>query len=279
MLIKIDNRENIVYDSCLKLLNEIQMKPNINTNIEIIKEQLNIGDIILFDDKNEPILIFERKTLNDLASSICDGRYKEQSYRLNETNVSNHNIVYLIEGNLENYKQKFNRIDKSALYSSIVSLHCFKGFSVLRSNSINETAEYILRFALKIQKEGVNKLFNLNKKIDNCDDINNNINKCDETKTNNIVDSNKLEYTDVITTKKKNYVNESNIHIIWLMQISNVSNNIAKVIIDRYETIWNLRETLNNDNNCLNNIKLVTQTGKQRSIGKNVIENIKKFIL
>ena len=116
------------------------MKPNINTNIEIIKEQLNIGDIILFDDKNEPILIFERKTLNDLASSICDGRYKEQSYRLNETNVSNHNIVYLIEGNLENYKQKFNRIDKSTLYSSIVSLHCFKGFSVLKKifNSINE---------------------------------------------------------------------------------------------------------------------------------------------
>ena len=269
MLIKIDNRENIVYDTCLKLLNEIQMKPNINTNIEIIKEQLNIGDIILFDDKNEPILIFERKTLNDLASSICDGRYKEQSYRLNETNVSNHNIVYLIEGNLENYKQKFNRIDKSALYSSIVTLHCFKGFSVLRSNSINETSEYILRFALKIQKEGVNKLFNLNKKSDNSDVDN----------VNNNVDSNKLEYTDVITTKKKNYVNESNIHIIWLMQISNVSNNIAKVIIDKYETIWNLRETLNKDINCLNDIKLVTQTGKQRSIGKNVIENIKKFIL
>ena len=63
------------------------------------------------------------------------------------------------------------------------------------------------------------------------------------------------------------------------MQISNVSNSIAKVIIDKYETIWNLRERLNNDNNCLNDIKLVTQTGKQRSIGKNVIENIKKFIL
>ena len=45
-------------------------------------ENLEIGDIIIKNDNNKTILIFERKSLSDLISSIKDGRYKEQSFRL-----------------------------------------------------------------------------------------------------------------------------------------------------------------------------------------------------
>lgn len=50
---------------------------------EIKSERLPLGDIILHDPvSDKDIVLFERKTLNDLAASIQDGRYKEQSFRL-----------------------------------------------------------------------------------------------------------------------------------------------------------------------------------------------------
>ena len=77
------------------------------TNHEIKCERLPLGDLILHDPnlgQGRDIVIFERKTLNDLAASIRDGRYKEQSFRLIETaaatGFNTHHIVYIIEGDL-----------------------------------------------------------------------------------------------------------------------------------------------------------------------------------
>ena len=61
-------------------------------NITIEKENLPIGDIIIYSDEGEEIAIIERKTLADLAASIRDGRYSEQSYRLNNCKLHNHAI-------------------------------------------------------------------------------------------------------------------------------------------------------------------------------------------
>ena len=69
---------------------------NSEYNVEIKSESLPLGDIIFEKDKNEIIMI-ERKTWKDLAASIRDGRYNEQSFRLNECDIHNHNIIYLIE--------------------------------------------------------------------------------------------------------------------------------------------------------------------------------------
>jgi crossover junction endonuclease MUS81 len=40
--------------------------------------------------------IVERKTADDLAASIMDGRYEEQKYRLKTSGLSN--VIYLVEG-------------------------------------------------------------------------------------------------------------------------------------------------------------------------------------
>ena len=42
-------------------------------SIEFIEKTLDLGDIIL-KNNNDEIIIFERKTVSDLASSIIDGR-------------------------------------------------------------------------------------------------------------------------------------------------------------------------------------------------------------
>ena len=78
MKIKIDNREHELIRMCKYYLS---ISP-IYKDIELVVEVLPLGDIIICDDKEEKLII-ERKSLSDLSSIIKDGRYEEQSYRLN----------------------------------------------------------------------------------------------------------------------------------------------------------------------------------------------------
>ena len=126
MLIRIDVREN----KLISLLEKQLLEKTTKYSIEIQKEQLAIGDIILEHANSK--LIIERKSVNDLAASISDGRYTEQSFRLDKTLEHNHNIIYLIEGDIRQFKDT-SRINKKALYSSLISLNSYKGFSVMRT--------------------------------------------------------------------------------------------------------------------------------------------------
>ena len=94
MKIKIDNREHTL----IKLLKALNKDYDFHIDIEVVK--LDIGDISILDEKGEELLLIERKKLSDLAASIRDGRYKEQSYRLKGYSLHNHHIIYLVEGNI-----------------------------------------------------------------------------------------------------------------------------------------------------------------------------------
>ena len=77
MKIIIDEREVSLYEKCISVV----QTNNLNT-ISVIKEVLPLGDIIFKTNEDSLICIIERKSLNDLMSSIKDGRYEEQSHRL-----------------------------------------------------------------------------------------------------------------------------------------------------------------------------------------------------
>ena len=66
-------------------------------------KQLDLGDVS-FEKDGQVFALVERKTAFDLAASLCDGRYQEQSYRLLESGIPPHRIVYLIEGSLHKVK-------------------------------------------------------------------------------------------------------------------------------------------------------------------------------
>ena len=68
----------------------------VKCSIEI--QQLHLGDIIICDEEDNELLMIERKTPADLAASIKDGRYNEQSFRLSNYKLHNHHIIYLMEG-------------------------------------------------------------------------------------------------------------------------------------------------------------------------------------
>ena len=116
MIIKVDVREQEMF----KLIKYyLEISPSYK-NITIVSENLPLGDVIICDENNVERLIIERKSIRDLSSSIKDGRYEEQSYRLNGSPFSNHNIIYLIEGDLNSKFLFKDRIDKISLYSAKV---------------------------------------------------------------------------------------------------------------------------------------------------------------
>ena len=130
MKIKIDIREN----QLIKLLRALNN--DYGYNIEITTEKLDLGDLIITTDKDEELLMIERKSINDLASSIKDGRYAEQSLRLNSYNLHNHNIVYLIEGDISNWSNKYSKMKKETLYVTMFCLNYYKGFSVIKTKDL-----------------------------------------------------------------------------------------------------------------------------------------------
>ena len=64
MKLVIDVREKSLIAECFKLLDKLEIK------------NLPLGDAIIQDDSGNDLIIIERKTLTDLASSIKDGRYE-----------------------------------------------------------------------------------------------------------------------------------------------------------------------------------------------------------
>ena len=149
MLIKVDTREN----ELLVQIKQLVLFVPIFKQIKIVTENLPLGDFIISDEK-EDILIIERKTISDLLSSIKDGRYEEQSYRLNGLDHHNHNIIYLIEGDVNkvNRFKSDSKTEKLTVYSAMFSLNYFKGFSVFRTFTMEETALMICNMAYKLEK-------------------------------------------------------------------------------------------------------------------------------
>ena len=294
MFIKIDNRESDLLTTMNLLFRE--------HSHEISVEKLDLGDIILLTNDLKETIIFERKSLYDLAASIKDGRYNEQSFRLNDYNIHNHNIVYIIEGDFERYNAAKGRMDKKTLYSALITLNYFKGFSVIRTKNINETCELIINYADKLQKEPkrvayygmikVDKLDNVgngeNTSIENKESVEEDADEDTENKLNEgthgsglieTVNMKQQSYCEVMKKQKKNNITEENIGEIMLSTVPGVSSKSAITIMKVFKTIRNLIDQLQIDGQCLNDIKMEIENGQLRKISKTCIENIKNYIL
>ena len=208
-------------------------------NIKCIKKNLEIGDI-QFIENDKIIYILERKTINDLGASIKDGRYKEQKMRL----LSNHsdNIYYIIEGNIDDC----NTLNRKALMGSIINMSFRDNIKVISSNNIKDTYDIIVQIQKKYNEGKFKKI---------------------ETTQDN--------YISTIKTNKKENMNKELCNIIQLAIIPGVSQNISKIIMEKYETLSNLiEEYKKNDNLLLADISL----GK-RKIGKVLSTKIYDYLI
>ncbi len=208
-MIIIDNREH-------KLIDLIKNTSSFTIPYEIKK--LDIGDIIITSSKHpDNSLIIERKCMTDMISSIKDGRYKEQKIRLqSEGSNSNTIICYLLEG-LVNDLRKPN--DKTLLYGSIISSIFRDTIPIIRTTSLQETLDILIRLYERMNKN-INDFFTLK----------NNNNKQD------------IEIND---TPERIIINTSNSSVYTSNSIVNTSNSNSFIL----DTPIILNDNLNNKNN------------------------------
>lgn len=230
----LDSRESSLI-SCIK-----QRDLDKYTNhIKIDTKSLDIGDVTISSETKT--WTFERKTVNDLLSSVKDGRYKEQKARL----LSNcESITYIIEGDdiLSNRNGR-----NQDLLSSIYMYTMYRdNIHLVFTRSTEDTATFILTMCAKL--------------IDN------------PQKFHMTIDSTTSSYLNCIKIKKMDNVTPDNCFIMQLSQIPTISKTIAKYIQERYP---NFREFLNAIDKSDDKIKLLCQIEK---IGKEKAAKILQFL-
>lgn len=164
MQLSVDYREYKV----IELLNNDNDKI---TNYKV--ENLMIGDFII---KNDDIIHFviERKSIDDLVSSIKDGRFREQKQRLIDSIGNPDKIVYILEGNKNN---KYS-LPTSTINSAIMNLLFKHNYKVIFTENQEDTLSNILLLYKKVKDkvfecsiEPINQIKLIKKK----DSINNDI--------------------------------------------------------------------------------------------------------
>lgn len=272
MIMKIDMREHDLFQYCKQILE----KQFLLNDVLLVSENLPVGDIIIADNLEEKIII-ERKTLADLASSIKDGRYNEQSYRLNGIPHHNHNIIYLIEGDVSKYNIFKSKTDKNTLYSAMFSINYYKGFSVMRSNSMDETALMLCNMVSKMLKSDKLPYYR------NLKETPTTVEKTTESVSTvePIEDEvqNSKDYCSVVKKIKKDNITVENIGEIMLCQIPGISSVTAIAILSKFKNFPDLILEMKKDPTCLNSISYTTSNGQSRKISKACIASIIKFLI
>ena len=189
MKIIIDKRERGILD----IIKDID-------DIEYEEKMLDIGDIQIINDVNEIEYLIERKTINDLMSSVIDGRYKEQKTRILE-NIDKSKFIYLIE--MTGYVKKYEKMINGFLLNNIFR----DNITIIYSFNIQHSINLIITFYNKLKYKEF------------------------------LVDNKMVNFIHNQTKKKKILENKfENV----LMCIPNVSIETAKVIKLKYEKLINL---------------------------------------
>ena len=280
MIIKVDNREQ----ELLKQINQLVLFIHAFKQMKVETANLPLGDIIISDDTEDKIII-ERKCLNDLLAIIKDGRYEEQSYRLNGLNHHNHNIYYMIEGDVNKFNRfKDNKMEKLTLYSAMFSLNYFKGFSVMRTLSLEESALFICNTANKLNKTETSgkKPYFINK-VETIS-LNENVtaeqqNGGEVTIIEKDIEQSEKDYVSVVKKVKKENITPENIAEIMLCQIPGISSVTALAIMDKFKTLPNLIQEVQQNEDCLKDISYTNTKGQTRKINKTSVLNIVKYLL
>ncbi|EGC35338.1 hypothetical protein DICPUDRAFT_78969 [Dictyostelium purpureum] len=277
----IDNREVKSVTERDYIVNKLK---NNGINAEIKK--LELGDFIwvAIDEKGEEWLldyIMERKRIDDLSSSIMDGRYKEQKFRLKKTGCNN--IIYLVEGVLSNNimaSQQYKKwgsvnfgLSPDALASALVSTQINDDITIKQTISLEETIEYIT-FTTEYFKDKLCKPSFLS-----------------TSNPSHLETLKKFIYKGEIIQCSVDTFNQSNVKskglmlleffAIQLMQIPGISPEKARTIVDHYPTPYSLYIALKRfkgDDKTASNFFKDFEFGKNnRKFGSDISERLFKI--
>ncbi|MGD2187610.1 MAG: ERCC4 domain-containing protein [Desulfobacterales bacterium] len=110
-------------------------------NVSVGVKRLSLGDYLA-----DNWLVFERKTLNDFARSIVDGRLFRQTIRLASAKYKS---VMILEGTAKDLSE--TGVSREAMQGALITISLLLGIPVLRSIKPFETACLILYAAKQIR--------------------------------------------------------------------------------------------------------------------------------
>ena len=158
----------------------------------------------------------------------------------------------------------------------MTSLNFFKGFSVIRTASVAETAEHIVWMCEKIEKnmlKGVLPYYLQHTIQTRHSQMNEN-----EQNTFTPTIEAPANYCTVVKKVKKENVTPENIGEIVLCQIPGISSITAISIMKKFGSFPQLMKALQDNPSCMDDVNYESN-GKVRKINKPCIDNIKKYFL
>ena len=215
--------------------------------IEFQVEMLELGDIHFYDENYR--LIIERKTFQDLQSSIRDSRFREQRSRLLLwRNKENQKFLYFMEG--EDKEDEFI-IEKRTMERLMIGYQ----IPILFMKSLEDTRDKIIDW---IRLESLDKLFKVRSiELDQIES--------------------RLSYKI-----KKNYQNEKLFFMEILSHIKGISPSISLSIGNEFLSLKNFillyQENKEEWDKKLKSLEYETPKKNKKKINVNTIEKIKNNI-
>nr|CAG4651827.1 EOG090X06E6 [Triops cancriformis] len=182
--------------------------------------KLNVGDYVwICKPKNsssqELVLpyVIERKRLDDLGSSIKDGRFKEQKFRLKSCGMS---VVYLVE---DLPSRQHLGLPESSVLQAIANTHIVDGINVKWTKDIRESIAYLNLMTRQLQVKYQNQVLRNGESLVTFAEFN-------------------------VQGVKNKPMTVTDLFAKQLLQFSGISADKARAIVDRYPTPSALKAAL-----------------------------------
>ncbi|CAH1792081.1 unnamed protein product, partial [Owenia fusiformis] len=212
----------------------------IKHGVESDVRKLQVGDFLwIAREKTKPIMgqlqlpqgrelvldyVVERKRMDDLAGSICDGRFKEQKHRLRHCGLRK--PIYLVE---EYGSRQHFSIGEDALNQAITNTQVIDQFFVKQTRDTKESAAYLTVMTRYLQAHYNGKTLHACHRgdlIDYCEELNINSSK-----------QHLMTFTEFNESSIKTKV--SSVRQMFgkhLMMIHGLTNEKASAIVEKYPT-------------------------------------------
>lgn len=146
MNVIVDMRETTLTASLAPLLADI-------SGVTLTSAALPVGDVALQVGDRLAVLL-ERKSVDDLAASHRDGRYKEQRARLLAQRGTGASIGYLLEGRLDTAssftRERFTEAD---LRNAVLRLQFRYTIPVFPTSSVSDSAAFVLAVVVALRRD------------------------------------------------------------------------------------------------------------------------------
>ncbi|KAI8374174.1 uncharacterized protein BYT42DRAFT_535155 [Radiomyces spectabilis] len=152
ILLVLDNREIKMRSNRDYIQDKLKDK-----GINVVKRSLELGDVIWVareKGSNNPSqeifldFIVERKRMDDLISSIKDGRFQDQKLRLRRSGAEK--VIYIIE---EYNKEEAINFGAQAIQSAMSTTQVMDGFFLKRTATIDDTISYLVNVTKMVEKK------------------------------------------------------------------------------------------------------------------------------